>query len=58
MDVVPVAGKKGAFIWIGDSLRGNAEPNTRTVWLPLTIVKPGQIEIRWRDAWDLSAFKD
>jgi hypothetical protein len=56
MDVVPVPGKKGAFIWIGDSIRNNVEPNTRTVWLPVTIKRPGEMEIRWRDAWDLSVF--
>ena len=28
MDVVPVAGKRGAFIWIGDSIRNNVDPNT------------------------------
>ena len=56
MDVVPVAGKPGAFIWIGDSIRNNADANTRTVWLPVTIKHPGEMEIRWRDAWDLSVF--
>ncbi len=57
MDVVPIANKPGAFIWIGDSLRNNANPYTRTVWLPLTIVRPGELEVRWRDAWDVSVFK-
>jgi hypothetical protein len=56
MDVVPVAGKKGAFVWIGDSIRNNAQPNTRTVWLPVTIKNKGEMEIRWRDSWDLSVF--
>jgi beta-xylosidase len=56
MDVVPVAGKKGAFIWIGDSIRNNVDPNTRTVWLPVTIKSPGEMELRWRDSWDLSVF--
>jgi hypothetical protein len=56
MDTVPVAGKKGAFIWIGDSIRNNVDPNTRTVWLPVTIKRPGELELRWRDSWDLSVF--
>ncbi len=55
-DVVPVAGKKGAFIWIGDSIRNNAQSTTRTVWLPVTINSRGQLEIRWRNSWDLSVF--
>ena len=56
MDVVPVAGKQNAFIWIGDSIRNNSHPNTRTVWLPVTIKNKGEMEIRWRDSWDLSVF--
>jgi hypothetical protein len=55
-DVVAVAGKPGAFIWIGDSLRNNALPTSRTVWLPVTIKGKGEMELRWRDSWDLSAF--
>ncbi|MGB2797645.1 MAG: family 43 glycosylhydrolase, partial [Phycisphaerae bacterium] len=55
-DVVPVAGKTGAFIWIGDSIRGNTPPHARTVWLPVTLKEKGEMEIRWRDSWDLSVF--
>ncbi|MFZ4397624.1 MAG: family 43 glycosylhydrolase [Kiritimatiellia bacterium] len=63
-DVVPVAGKKGAFIWIGDSLRGaqpdlpgGCNPHTAgSVWLPVTLKGKGEMEIRWRDNWDLSVF--
>ncbi|HUT10476.1 MAG TPA: family 43 glycosylhydrolase [Thermoguttaceae bacterium] len=55
--VVPVAGKPGAFIWIGDSLRNaNTMPHTRTVWLPVTLKGNGEMEVRWRDNWDLSVF--
>lgn len=57
MDVVSIPGKPRAYVRIGDSLLGNAAPNTCTVWLPLTITKPGEIELRWRDAWDFSVFK-
>ena len=57
-DVVPVVGRPGAFIWIGDSIRDNLLPETRTVWLPVTITGKGQMEIRWRDWWDLSAFNN
>jgi hypothetical protein len=56
MDVVPVVGKNGTFIWIGDSIRNDAQPYTRTVWLPVTIKNKGEMEIRWRDSWDLSVF--
>jgi hypothetical protein len=57
-DVVPVAGKEGAFIWIGDSLRNSSPPYTRTVWLPVTLKGIGEMEIRWRDSWDLSVFDE
>jgi hypothetical protein len=55
MDVVQVAGKKDAFMWIGDSLR-NGEGNAwnRTVWLPVTFKGDGEMEVRWRDSWDMS----
>ena len=56
MDVVPVANKPGAFIWIGDSIRNNTQPETRTVWLPVTLKGQGEMELRWRDSWDLSVF--
>jgi hypothetical protein len=57
-DVVPVAGKKGAFIWIGDSIRNNTPPYARTVWLPVTLEDKGAMEISWRDSWDLSVFDE
>lgn len=34
----------------------NAQAYTRTVWLPVTIKNGGEMEIRWRDSWDLSVF--
>jgi hypothetical protein len=58
-DVFPVAGKKGAFIWMGDSLRMDNKirnPWLRTVILPITIKNKGEMEINWRDYWDLSFF--
>jgi hypothetical protein len=58
MDVVPVAGKKGAFIWIGDSIRNTMHPCMRTVWLPVTLRNKGEMEIRWRDSWNLAVFGD
>ena len=57
MDVVPVAGKPGTFIWIGDSLRNNANPYTRTVWLPITLKGKGEMELHWRDSWELKGDK-
>jgi hypothetical protein len=55
-DVVPVAGKKDLFVWIGDSIRNNAPPYARTVWLPVTFKGKEELEIRWLDSWDPSTF--
>jgi Glycosyl hydrolases family 43/F5/8 type C domain len=55
-DVIPVIGKKDAFIWIGDSIRNDTHSYSRTVWLPVTLKGNGEMELRWRDCWDLSIF--
>ncbi|HYG74315.1 MAG TPA: family 43 glycosylhydrolase [Planctomycetota bacterium] len=55
-DVIPVSGKRGAFIWIGDSIRDNMAPHARTVWLPVTLKENSEMEIRWLDSWDFSVF--
>ena len=47
-DVVPVIGKKDAFIWIGDSIRNDTHSYSRTVWLPVTI------ERQWRNGTPLA----
>ena len=56
MDVLAVPRKAGAFIYIGDSLRNSMHPETGWVWLPVTLKGGGEIEVRWRGRWDLSAF--
>ena len=63
--VLPVAGRSGAFIWMGD--RMNAVTDSRIedlshathLWLPITLDSDRQtIEVPWREEWDLSVFDD
>jgi beta-xylosidase len=54
--VLPVHGKKDAFIFMGDRWRPENAIDGRYVWLPIKI-EDGKPVIRWYDAWDLSVFK-
>jgi len=53
--ILPVAGKTGAFIYMGDRWRPKNAIDGRYVWLPVEF-RHGVPTIAWRDAWDLSAF--
>ena len=48
--IFPVAGKPGAFIYMGDRWDGG-----RYVWLPVRF-EEGKLVLRWLDEWDLSVF--
>ena len=54
--VLPVAGKKNAFIALFDQWNKKDLENSRYVWLPV-IIKEDSITIPWKDKWDLSIFK-
>lgn len=54
--VLPVQGKKDAFIYMGDRWRPENAIDGRYVWLPIKI-EDGKPVIRWYDAWDLSVFE-
>lgn len=53
--VLPVAGKKDAFIFIADKWTPKDAIDGRYLWLPITF-KGKDIEINWLDSWDLSVF--
>jgi beta-xylosidase len=53
---LPVAGKKGAFIYMGDRWRPQNAIDGRYIWLPV-ILKEGGFELRWQDRWDLFFFE-
>jgi beta-galactosidase len=54
--VLKVEGYKDAFIFIADIWNKNDLANSMYIWLPITIKTNGDIEIPWRDSWDLSIF--
>lgn len=54
--VIPVAGKKDAFIFMADKWTPKNAIDGRYLWLPITF-KDDNIEINWLDSWSLDAFK-
>ncbi|WP_347160421.1 glycoside hydrolase family 43 protein [Pontibacter chitinilyticus] len=53
--VLPVQGKKNAFIFMADQWRPKNAIDGRYVWLPL-LFEDGKPVLRWQDEWKLSAF--
>lgn len=53
--ILPVAGKKNAFIYMGDRWRPKNPIDGRYIWLPIRI-ESGKPVIRWADKWNLSVF--
>ncbi len=54
---IPVQGKEGAFIYMGDRWRPENAIDGRYVWLPVEF-EDGRFIIHWRDRWDLSIFDE
>jgi hypothetical protein len=52
---IPVAGKEGEFIYMGDRWFPENAIDGRYVWLPVEW-ENGRFILRWRDEWDLSIF--
>lgn len=55
--VLPVAGKKDAFIFMADKWMPDNAIDGRYLWLPVKF-KDDNIEINWLKNWDLSVFMD
>lgn len=55
--LLPVEGKKDAFIAMFDIWTPKNAINGRYVWLPVSFTEQG-FTIDWRDEWDLSVFED
>jgi hypothetical protein len=53
--VLPLHGQSGAFIFMADRWNPRNLADSRHIWLPIQI-KGEQLEIPWRDEWNLSAF--
>ena len=54
--IIPVQGKKDAYIAMFDVWKPKDPINGLYIWLPLTFID-GKPEIVWRGGWDLSIFK-
>ena len=54
--ILPVEGKKDAFIFMADRWRPENAIDGRHVWLPIEFDKTGKPFIQWRDKWDLGFF--
>jgi hypothetical protein len=54
--VLPVAGKKDAFIFMADRWNPSDAIDGRYIWLPIRL-QENRLEISWLDEWDLSVFK-
>lgn len=53
--ILPVHGKKDAFIYIGDRWNPENAIDGQYIWLPI-LLKENRFEIRWLEQWDLSFF--
>jgi len=54
--VLPVPGKKDAFIFMADRWRPHDALDGRYIWLPIQF-RDGVLFIAWMDRWDLSVFE-
>lgn len=54
--ILPVAGKKDAWIFIADRWKPENPIDGRYVWLPIRF-ENGKPVLKWADKWDLSVFK-
>lgn len=55
-DVLRVAGKRGAFIFLADRWKPDDLEDSRYIWLPIGI-HGDELEIKWHNEWNLSIFK-
>jgi hypothetical protein len=53
--VLPVRGRPGAFIFMGDRWRPKDAIDGRYIWLPIRF-RNDRIEIEWAEDWDLGVF--
>ena len=52
--VLPVPGKPGVFIYMGDHWNPSMLADSRYVWLPFKVKRDGTFEVRWLDEWSPS----
>jgi beta-galactosidase len=49
--VLPMPGKEGQFIYMGDRWKPSDLADSRYIWLPFAMKKDGTFEIAWKDEW-------
>lgn len=55
--ILPVQGKKDAFIFMGDRWNPDNAIDGRYVWLPVQFDEAGLPYLKWLDEWDLGFFQ-
>lgn len=55
--ILPVQGRRSAFIFLADRWNTSEFDDSRQVWLPIELRRDGSIRIGWIDEWDLSWFE-
>ena len=55
--ILPVAGRREAFIFLADRWRPQDAIDGRYIWLPVQFRHGGPM-VAWHDAWDLSIFPE
>tara|TARA_R110002126_G_scaffold72364_2_gene180928 strand:+ start:1245 stop:2369 length:1125 start_codon:yes stop_codon:yes gene_type:complete len=55
--IIPVIGKKDAYIFVADRWRPKNPIDGRYVWLPVLFNDNGVPYLKWQDKWDLSVFE-
>ena len=55
--IIPVIGKKDAYIFVADRWRPKNPIDGRYVWLPVLFNDNGIPYLKWHDEWDVSVFK-
>jgi hypothetical protein len=53
--ILPVQGKKDAFIFMADRWTPGNPVDGKYIWLPVRL-ENGRLVLEWKDAWDLSIF--
>lgn len=54
--ILPVQGRKDAFIFMADRWNSKSLSDSRYVWLPISMAN-GMPEIKWQDKWSLDYFE-
>lgn len=53
--ILPVPGKKDAYIFLADKWNKTNLPDSRYVWLPM-IIKDNKLQVQWKEQWNFSIF--